>query len=220
MLFKQEDIIALLKQHSIRCNGSLHVGAHECQESEFYEQLGIDRSSMIWIDALDAVAEVAEYRGIPNVYSAVITDKDNDRVTFHLANNIASSSILEFGTHSKNHPNVTILMTTEKTTTTLDTFLKTHQIDPRGLDFWNFDIQGAELLALKGAVGALLYAKVLYMEVNTEEVYKGCALIGELDAFLESHGFTRVMTELTDMGWGDAIYLKTDIVKSHNTDII
>jgi hypothetical protein len=86
--------------------------------------------------------------------------------------------------------------------------LKTHQIDPSGLDFWNFDIQGAELLALKGAIGALPYAKVLYMEVNTEEVYKGCAQIEELDTFLGDHGFTRVMTDITEAGWGDAIYIR------------
>jgi len=212
MLFKQEDIIALLQKHGIECKGALHVGAHECQELGFYERIGIAKSNMIWIDALDSMVKLGKHRGIANIFSAVITDKDNDQVTFHLASNIMSSSILEFGTHSKNHPAIRVLGTTEKITTTLDTFLKTHQIDPSDLDFWNFDIQGAELLALKGAVGALPYAKVLYMEVNTEEVYKGCAQIEELDAFLGDHGFTRVMTELTGAGWGDAIYLKTDII--------
>jgi len=216
MLFKQEDIIALLQKHSIQCDGALHVGAHECQEMEFYERIGIAKSNMIWIDALDSMVKLGKHRGIPNIYSAVITDRDNDQVTFHLASNIMSSSILEFGTHSKNHPAIRVLGTAEKTTTTLDTFLKTHQIDPSGLDFWNFDIQGAELLALKGAVGALPYAKVLYMEVNTEEVYKGCAKIEELDTFLGDHGFTRVMTDITEAGWGDAIYLKTDTVKTHS----
>jgi Methyltransferase FkbM domain len=216
MLFKQEDVIALLQKHGIKCKGVLHVGAHECQELGFYERIGIAKSNMIWIDALDSMVDIATFRGIPNVYSAVITDKDNETVTFHLASNIMSSSILEFGTHSKNHPAIRMLGTTEKTTTTLDTFLKTHQIDPSGLDFWNFDIQGAELLALKGALGALPYAKVLYMEVNTEEVYKGCALIGNMDAFLESHGFTRVMTDITGAGWGDAIYLKIETVKTHS----
>ena len=212
MLFKQEDVIALLQKHGIQCNGVLHVGAHECQELGFYERIGIAKSNMIWIDARDSMVELGKHRGIANIFSAVITDRDNDQVTFHLASNIMSSSILEFGTHTKNHPSIKMLGSAEKTTITLDTFLKTHQIDPSDLDFWNFDIQGAELLALKGAVGALPYAKVLYMEVNTEEVYKGCAKIEELDAFLGEQGFTRVMTEITGAGWGDAIYLKTDII--------
>jgi hypothetical protein len=79
-------------------------------------------------------------------------------------------------------------------------------------DFWNFDIQGAELFALKGANTAIKYAKAIYLEVNTEEVYKGCALIGELDNFLDKHNFKRVITKMTEYGWGDALYIKTHLV--------
>ena len=76
-------------------------------------------------------------------------------------------------------------------------------------DFWNFDIQGAELMALKGGTKAIEHAKVIYLEVNTEEVYKGCALISELDNFLDKYKFKRVITEMTEYGWGDAVYIKT-----------
>jgi hypothetical protein len=76
-------------------------------------------------------------------------------------------------------------------------------------NFLNLDIQGAELMALKGGTKAIEHAKVIYLEVNTEEVYKGCALITELDNFLDTYKFKRVITEMTEYGWGDAVYIKT-----------
>jgi FkbM family methyltransferase len=165
----------------------------------------------IWIDAVQFKVDEALARGIPNVFKAVISDKDNATVTFHLTNNVQSSSILEFGTHAQHHSWVHFVGHTQETTTTLDTFLKEKGFDPKAYDFWNFDIQGAELMALKGASQALQYAKALYLEVNTEEVYKGCAQLGEIDAFLEERGFTRVLTDITSHGWGDALYIRSNV---------
>jgi hypothetical protein len=92
---------------------------------------------------------------------------------------------------------------------TVDTFLNRQNLDARKYDFWNFDIQGAELMALKGAINALDYVKALYLEVNTEEVYKGCGRMNEIDEFLGVRGFKRVITDITEYGWGDALYVKT-----------
>jgi hypothetical protein len=48
------------------------------------------------------------------------------------------------------------------------------------MDLYAHSIQsGSELSALKSAGDAINYA-----EVNTQEVYKGCGLLPELDAFL------------------------------------
>ena len=49
----------------------------------------------------------------------------------------------------------------------------------------------------------------IYTEVNIQEVYKGCNLIGELDDYLRRFGFERVAQQIyTDLGWGDAFYMK------------
>jgi len=209
MLIKQETVIEALAQASITIKGALHVGAHDCEELSFYQRLGITPDKCIWIDAVQSKVEQASARGIPNVFKAVISDTDNTTVNFHLTNNIESSSILEFGTHEKHHAHVHVTGTTQETTITLDTFFNQKGLDPKVYDFWNFDIQGAELMALKGASNALQYAKALYLEVNTEEVYKGCAKLGELDAFLEERGFKRVLTYITPFGWGDALYIRS-----------
>lgn len=208
MLIKQEDVIAALSAANITPIGVLHIGAHECEELPFYERLGLAKESVIWLDAIDEKVQQSRARGIPNVFKAVVTDKDGDTVTFRRTNNVQSSSILEFGTHAINHPGVRFISESSETTITVDTFLKQHGFDPSLYDFWNFDIQGAEMLALKGASTALVHAKALYLEVNTAEVYKGCALMSEIDAFLEERGFKRVITSITGAHWGDALYVR------------
>jgi hypothetical protein len=206
MLIKQELVIEALARAGIRPNGVLHVGAHECEELPFYERLGVSKESMVWIDAVQSKVQQAQARGVPNVFQAVVTDKDDAIVTFKVTNNVQSSSILDFGTHAKHHPWVYFVSQSEEKTVTLDTFFQRQSLDPSRYDFWNFDIQGAELLALKGGIDALKHAKALYLEVNTEEVYKGCAKLEELDAFLV--GFKRVITDITPHGWGDALYVR------------
>ena len=47
-----------------------------------------------------------------------------------------------------------------------------------------------------------------YLEVNEKELYKGCGLLPEMDVFLETHGFKRVLMEMTCHGWGDALYVR------------
>ena len=208
MLIKQEIVMAALAGANITCKGVLHVGAHECEELGFYERLGIAKENCVWLDAIQLKVDQALAKGVPNVFKAVVTDKDDDTVTFRLTNNVQSSSVLEFGTHAKHHPQVHFVSETKETTVTLDTFFERQNLDPSRYDFWNFDIQGAEMLALRGAPKALQHAKALYLEVNIEEVYKGCAKLDELDAFLAGLGFRRVITNITPFGWGDALYVR------------
>ena len=77
------------------------------------------------------------------------------------------------------------------------------------INFLNLDIQGAELLALKGMAKYLKHIKYIYTEVNTEKVYKDCALITEIDDFLKLHGFSRKCEAIyRQFGWGDALYIR------------
>lgn len=207
MLIDFNQISEILSAHNINLSGAFHIGAHDCEELQFYNQLGLKNEDVVWIDAIPWKVGEAINRGIPNVYHAVITDKDNEDLIFNISNNVQSSSILEFGTHALEHPSVVYVDKLNLSSITIDSFFEKNKIDPSKYDFWNFDIQGAELLALKGALQSLRYAKVLYLEVNERELYKNCALISDIDEFLSQYNFTRVLTNMTQHGWGDALYV-------------
>jgi FkbM family methyltransferase len=208
MLIPFHQINEILVENHININGAFHIGAHECEELGFYQQLNLSPSDVVWIDAIPQKVTEAIQRGIPNVYHAVITDKDNEQITFNVSNNGQSSSVLEFGTHAQEHPWVTYVQTLSQVSTTIRTFVDKHNIDIAKHNFWNFDIQGAELMALRGAGDLIQTAAAIYLEVNEKELYKGCGLIDEIDRFLNDYGFVRVKTEMTIHGWGDALYIR------------
>ena len=207
MLISFEEINKILVANGIAITGAFHVGAHDCEEMGFYNKLGLTANDVVWIDAINQKVLEAQFKGIPNVYNAVITDKDDEPVTFNVSNNVQSSSVLEFGTHRVEHPGVHYVSKFQANSVTINTFFERKKLDGSKYDFWNFDIQGAELMALKGATNYIQYAKALYLEVNEKELYVGCALIGEIDAFLAEYGFVRVLTDITEHGWGDALYI-------------
>jgi FkbM family methyltransferase len=207
MLISFEEINKILLSKKININGSFHIGAHECEELQFYNELGLKAEDVVWIDAIPSKVTEATNKGIPNVYNAVITDKNDEEIIFNISNNVQSSSVLEFGTHSQEHPWVVYVDKIKQKSITIDTFFERNNIDASKYNFWNFDIQGAELMALKGATNSIKYAKALYLEVNEKELYKNCGLITDIDNFLSQYNFKRVLTNMTIHGWGDALYI-------------
>jgi len=208
MLITFKEISSVLLKNNITVRGAFHVGAHDCEEMSFYSRLCLGTNDIVWVEALPWKVEEARNRGIENVYNAVITDRDDEEIVFNVANNGQSSSVLEFGTHSSEHPDVFYNSWVKCKSIRIDTFLKRNGISSKDLNFWNFDIQGCELMALKGAVENLVHVDVLYLEVNEKELYKGCGLTNELDDMLRPYGFERVTTVMTVHGWGDALYVK------------
>lgn len=195
-------------------NGILHVGANSGQEAETYHSYGVKK--VVWIEALPDVYEklISNISKYPNQIGvkACVSDKDNETVTFHESNNEGqSSSFLELGTHKTAHPEVHYIKEHVMTTTRLDTLLDNSEIIDfgDGLDMLVMDIQGAEMLALMGLGDRLRQFSKVYLEVNTQEVYKGCALVSEIEKYLKTYGFTRREEKIfKQWGWGDAIFTK------------
>ena len=207
MLISFADINNILLSNNINIIGGFHLGAHDCEELGFYSELGLKPEEIIWIDAIHAKVTEAINRNIPNVYNALITDCDDADVIFNVSNNVQSSSVLELGTHEQEHPDVVYVDKICMKSITVDSFFERNNIDASKYNFWNFDIQGAELMALKGAIKSIQYAKALYLEVNDRELYKNCGLITDIDAFLAQYKFKRVLTHISQHGWGDALYI-------------
>lgn len=202
------DLKYLYDKYHINPTGVVHIGASLGQEAETYHNHGL---KVVWIEAIHKVYKqlcrnVVKYTGTICL-NACVTDKDGDIVDFNISNNDGqSSSLFEFGTHTKEHPGIVFTEKTRLHTARVDTLFRERKIDPHVYDFANLDIQGAELLALKGM--DLTAIRYIYIEVNEKELYTGCPLLPEIDAYLKRFDFERVETKITGWGWGDAFYIR------------
>jgi FkbM family methyltransferase len=181
-----------------------HVGAHSGEEAESYTELGW--LNTYWFEANPHM--ISKLIANPNIQNQkivmnAITETNGLKIRFNIATNSMSSSIFNFDKHSEIYPDITLQKSIEVTTLRLDEFF--NHFAP---DFINLDIQGSELLALKGAEKILKQVKWIYTEVSFKELYEGGALVGEIDSFLSDYGFVRFGTRrLYGEGWGDAIYI-------------
>lgn len=203
MLINLEELV---NEFDLKIKGILHVGAHEGNETPVYQRLGIE--NVVWVEANPEIS-----KRIPGLVPAsntvlnyLVTDVDDREYAFKITNNEQSSSILDFGTHAVNHSDVVFVGEIKMKSKKLDSIINWHNIDMGKINFLNLDIQGAELLALEGMEKNLEHIDHIYSEVNTEEVYKGCALLEEMDAYLYTQGFVRKAIKMTGAGWGDAYW--------------
>lgn len=200
----------LVKKYNLKrkIRGILHVGAHECEEKNDYERFGI--KNVHWVEGMENKVQMMKnkFKNI-NIYQGVISDKDDEEIILNISNNGQSSSILELGTHKEKHPTIHYVDKQVSKSKTLKTLIEEEKIDMDNVNFLNFDIQGAELKALRSMGDYLKKIDYIYTEVNSDYLYIDCCLIGEIDEYLRGFGFKRVETKMTgDTGWGDAFYLK------------
>jgi FkbM family methyltransferase len=195
----------LVKKYNINFKGILHVGAHECEELKDYLRY-LPLNKMLWIEALpEKVSKCKKMHPNILIENAIVSDKV-EKVRFNVSNNGQSSSILELGLHKKYHPDVEYVTSFQDETKLLKDIICKYDIN---YNFLNFDIQGAELKALKGMEEYLSKVDYLYTEVNSDYVYVDCALISEIDNYLSNFGLERVETKwCSDYKWGDAFYIR------------
>ena len=197
----------LIKKYNITIKGILHVGAHECEELIEYLQYA-QMNKILWVEAMPNKVDFCKKK-YPTIFieTAVISDKI-ENVTFNVSNNGQSSSILKLDKHKIHHPHIHVSEVINVNSKRMDTLLSENNINIDDYDFLNIDIQGAELLALKGFGDLLNNIKYIYTEINTNTLYKDCALVSEIDEYLSNYEFKRVETYMTDFEWGDALYIK------------
>ncbi len=210
------NIQELCSQYSIAPRGVIHVGAHEGTEITAYQQMGAQK--VLFVEANPSVferlqANIADYPNVEAVNCAIV-DR-NGTIDLHVTSFDQSSSILQLKRHQEIYPHITETHQITVQSKTLDTLLQEQELNPSDFNILNIDIQGAELLALQGATNWLKSVELINTEVNYEELYEGCALIDQLDEFLEGHGFQRAATTTPiHPSWGDAIYVKKSAITS------
>lgn len=192
--------------YGIQPKGVAHVGAHHAEEFNDYKLH--DWGKVLWIEAIQENIEVIEQviaGSQDEIINAAIWSSSGKELNFNIASNSQSTSVFEFGFHSTLYPDIVKTGNRKILSTTLDELFRMKAIP----DFINLDVQGSELEALKGLSKSFYAVKWIYTEVNKQEIYESCPLIGEIDEFLEQYGFFRFKTRwVLNHGWGDALYVK------------
>ncbi len=171
--------------------GVIHVGANTGQERDLYKHYNLD---VIWVEPIPEVYETLkknlEAYDRQKSFQYLITDKENEKYDFNVADNDgASSSIFDFKYHKDIWPGVGIQRTISLESITLPAFLKKENINIDKYDALIMDTQGSELLVLQGAEEMLGHFRYIKTEVSDFESYEGCCQVDDIQKYLASQGF-------------------------------
>lgn len=175
---------------------------------------------------------IISFEALPHVYSELVKKADayggrwkvapraalsdsEGIVTFHVSNNLASSSMLAFTDYSKERSlALQELESIEVPSISLDNLLSKMQIEPK-YPFLKLDVQGAEHRVLLGATSVLERAQGVLCEVLLAPFYEGQASWRQIDGFLLERGFDlwdmNSVMRVTDTGQLEAmdlVYIK------------
>lgn len=174
--------------------GVIHIGANLGTERDSYDKCGIN---VLWYEAIPEVftnlQKLLSKYPKQKAICDLLTEKDGQEITFHVANNDGcSSSIFELADHKKIWPDVALTQTLKLTSSTLPTSLKRNHIDTKDYQAMVLDTQGSELLILKGAESILPQMKYIKTEAADFNSYKGGCTLNEIDEYLLTQGFDRI----------------------------
>lgn len=191
MLYNYKDYL-----DSMSIKGVIHIGSNNIDVLNLYNSINI--KNIIWIDAYNH-AKIYNIRS----YNSLITDKDDMEYIFNISNNGEASSVLEYKTSL---PDIFHKETVLLKSITLDSFYEKYNIDYNNYDMWYICITGSELWALKGGKENIKNINIIYIKIYTKELYNNCPLIKDIDTYLNTRNFKRMITEINIYGSGIAIY--------------
>jgi len=198
----------ILDRYTLLPQGVLHIGAWDGVEMEDYAKRGI--TNVVFIEAQKSIMPTLRNRIQPypgaKALNYCVSD-ESDITFFNVTSNGQSSSLLGLGLHKFYYPDIKVVEQIPVVTTTVWNVFQQEKLN-YNYDFVNIDTQGTELKIIKGMGSLITHVRCFYLEVNEFELYNGCCLVEEIDAYLEKFGFGRVETKWTGDHWGDAIYLK------------
>ncbi len=191
----------------LKVNGLIHIGASKFYEAELYKKLKIN--DIIWIDADPKTSADLEKTFSKNsrikVFSFAATDKNGE--AYFKINDDKQPGSLFFDLDKKTTASDKIVKVQTKR---LDDFLQ-NIADRNIFNAIIIDVEGAELMALRGAVNILKQIDFIISEVNYTDRYNS-SLITQLDDFLLKQGFIRVDTKSKSNAHGMALYIKNSML--------
>ena len=129
------------------------------------KQFGLKLIQKIFLDLQINISEYINQKA----YNFLLYNKDDELLNFNISSNdSASSSIFQLGKKSL-ETKIKTVETIKIKTKTFDKFVEENNIDIEEYNLWIVDIQGAELLAMKGAEKSLKKCKSILIEVSKEK---------------------------------------------------
>ncbi len=201
--------------------GVVHVGADVGQEVAQYFSYGFENIILIEANPDSHAILGSKFSDNPNIriFNYAVCDVEGV-IDFHIhtsrSGNTEPASILPMKRFKEIVKTLHTPKTVQVPAITLDALFERHQIAHGGYNFLNIDIQGAELLALKGATSLFPSIDAIVSEVNLIEMYEGGSLEHDIVGFLGKHGYERkhaVYHTLYDEvstfpAWGECLFVK------------
>tara|TARA_B110000259_G_scaffold159547_1_gene182628 strand:+ start:550 stop:1299 length:750 start_codon:yes stop_codon:yes gene_type:complete len=178
-------------------NGILHMGAHRGQEASVYDWFN---KKVLWIEAIPRIFDDL-HEFILNFYDqraicALLGDENGVKREFYISNKDSScSSLFDFSKYVKegklwSEHKVKMEKKIELEMKTLDKVFEENNINPAIYNHWVLDLQGAEILVLKGAKHSLNFCNSIFIEISKEQYYeKGSATWLEIKNFMIQNNF-------------------------------
>lgn len=197
------------ERENIEVKGILFCGAYDGAEYEEYKEVGLENCLFVEPNPLlfqRLVSKVGRTKAI----MAAVTDVPDQEISLNLAysldmTNLGCSSIFPLQKLLDSNKYIRDNGRIKVKTTTIDTILQ----DRPDINCLIMDIQGSELLALKGATKSLPQIQCIVTEFNHKAQYEGGCGFKELNEFLLTAGFKNVIMEYMTENEGDALYLKS-----------
>jgi FkbM family methyltransferase len=214
-IFEHEELCRFAK------TGIVHVGADVGQEVAQYFSYGFQNIILIEANPECCKVLLAKFGDDPRVkiFNYAVCDRLG-AIDFHIHTSRSGSTEPASILPMKRFKQIVKTLHTPKTirvaAITLDVLFEKYQIAYTDYNFINIDIQGAELLAFKGATKLLSSTDVIVSEVNLVEMYESGALEGDIVALLEQNGFERKHAiyhtlydeDATFPAWGECLFVK------------
>ena len=200
---------SLCLKYNIDVQGIIQVGASTGQELD--EFLSLNPKRILLIEPLPQSMEelrnkVESYPHITVVEKAITNF--NGTASFTITNNLWSSSLLPLSLHKIEFPSIKKVKEIKVVCSKLDTLLQELVLRPSDFNLLYVDVQGAELLVLKGATEALTHIEAIHIEANYKEMYKGCVLEPDLTKFLQDKGFKKMETSIRKFQQNNIFYAR------------
>ena len=179
-----------------KASGVLHLGGHRGLEAAVYNWFN---KKVIWIEAIpNLFSELKDNIQIfynQDAICALLGDIDGKKTKFYLSNKDQScSSIFDLSEEVKRKElwkehNIKIEGHIILKMRTLDSIFDERNINSDDYNHWVMDLQGAELLCLKGANKSIKSCRSIHIEISKKNYYEGGSKWLEIKEFLNQKGF-------------------------------